>query len=426
MNLSSETLFKRLEVVFAVLSLVHYSTGWLKLIISRGASEGQGIDLLAFNYKPNEFIFLFTYVISFCLLALRWKKVVYVIQREPIIVTLVIITIASTFWSFSPSDTLRRSCTGFVGTTFLGLYLGTRYSLKEQVKILGYTCGVILIFSIIYSVALPRYGLEHGVHAGAWRGIFSHKNLFGRGMVFNGLIFLIFQSIMPPERKWIASLGLFLSIILLFLSKSSSALINFLVLFLAFFLYRTLRFRYILLVPAFLSIVTLGGILLQLYLTYTTELFGLIGKDPSLTGRTDIWEFVWDMIEKRPLLGYGYTAFWNGLDGPSAHVIRAARWDVPYAHNGLLDLWLELGLLGVLVYLTGFAICLLQAIRWARVSKGLEGLWPLMGLTYVVMCNLTEGPLLGAKNLFWIIYVTLVVSLKIPQYSSKSFRSLSG
>ncbi|WP_049558612.1 O-antigen ligase family protein, partial [Limnoraphis robusta] len=76
------------------------------------------------------------------------------------------------------------------------------------------------------------------------------------------------------------------------------------------------------------------------------ELLGLIGKDPSLTGRTDLWAWAREMIDKRPWLGYGYTAFWQGLDGGSAYIIRAARWPVPYSHNGILDLWLDIGLLG--------------------------------------------------------------------------------
>ncbi len=414
-----EKIFKRAEIAFTVVALIHYSTGWLKLIISGGASEGDGVDLLAFNYKPDELIFLLTYFVSFCLLLLRWKKLIYVLRKDQIIAVLVIIAIASTMWSVYPSDTLRRSCTGFAGTTLFGFYIGTRYTLRDQVKLLGWSYGLILIFSIIYSVALPRYGIEHGVHAGAWRGIFVQKNLFGRGMIFSGFIFILMKSVMPPKKQWILSIGLGLSVILLLLSRSTSSLINFVVLLFALTLYRILRLRYILLFPAFFTVVTMGSIVFHLYTTYAEQLLGLIGKDPSLTGRTEIWEFVWEMIEKRPLLGYGFTAFWNGLDGPSAYVIRAARWDVPYAHNGLLDLWLELGLLGVSVYFVGFSLCLLRSIRWARISVGLDGLWPLMGLTYIVMCNLTEGPLLGAKNIFWVLYTMLVISLQIPQKELK-------
>ena len=39
-------------------------------------------------------------------------------------------------------------------------------------------------------------------------------------------------------------------------------------------------------------------------------LFSLLGKDATLTGRTGIWSAVIDSIAKRPLLGYGYQAFW--------------------------------------------------------------------------------------------------------------------
>lgn len=56
------------------------------------------------------------------------------------------------------------------------------------------------------------------------------------------------------------------------------------------------------------------------------NILGALGKDASLTGRTDVWEFVIDRIKDRPILGYGFGTFWNGLDGKSAYVVRAVRW----------------------------------------------------------------------------------------------------
>lgn len=419
-KIDRQNFLKKAELYFTLFALLHYWTGWMKLIITGGASEGDGVDLLAFNYQPVELIFLLTYLVFFVLLVVRWRKVSYAAVKEPIIWIIVLVALASTFWSVAPSDTLRRTCTGLFGTTFFGIYLGTRYTLKEQLKIFGYFGFIVLIWSILFSVLLPRYGVEQAAHAGAWRGIFGHKNHFGAVMSFITIIFVMYRSLMPSDKKWIGSGAVALSLVLVVLSKSTTALINTAVLIFALFLYQTIRLRYILLVPAFISIVTFGGVVTHIYLTYTEELFALIGKDPSLTGRADIWEFVWDMIEKRPFLGYGFTAFWNGLDGPSAYVIRAARWDVPSAHNGLLELWSQLGLLGVSIYALGFVMCLLLSIRWARISNGIDGLWPLIGLTYIVMGNLTEGSLIAPKDPFWILYVMFIISLKIPQSIPKS------
>ena len=75
-----------------------------------------------------------------------------------------------------------------------------------------------------------------------------------------------------------------------------------------------------------------------------------------------------DSIAKRPLLGYGYQAFWLGLEGESYRVILAVSWVLAQAQNGFLDVMLEMGMLGLVIVLLvfGFAfrdgvVCLLRS-----------------------------------------------------------------
>ena len=85
-------------------------------------------------------------------------------------------------------------------------------------------------------------------------------------------------------------------------------------------------------------------------------------------GRTDIWVLVMRSIAKRPLLGYGYYAFWQGLKGESGNIIVAAHWVFGYAHNGVLEIWLQLGLVGTaLSFVTLFQAiekCLVLPSQW--------------------------------------------------------------
>ena len=66
---------------------------------------------------------------------------------------------------------------------------------------------------------------------------------------------------------------------------------------------------------------------------FPEEMFGLIGKDPTLTGRTDIWVLLIESIKERWTLGYGYGAYWQEELGPSFAVRNALEWGVPTAHN---------------------------------------------------------------------------------------------
>lgn len=408
-----EKLLKYFEPCFAVLAIIHYSANWLPLLLSGGASEGDGTDINSFDYSLNVLLFLLTYVISASLLLLRWKKFLIFAKRGSIIWVMVLIALASYFWSDFPTRTLR-SCIGLIGSTLFGVYLGSRYTLKEQLKLLVWAYGIIAVLSVLFAIGLPRYGVEQAVHAGAWRGIYNHKNLLGRGMTMGGVVFALSPSLFEKKDRWLCRTALGLACFLLLMAKSSSSLINFTLLMISLTAYRILRFRFLLLIPAFLALVTLSMTIFEIYTANAEELLGLIGKDPSLTGRTDIWAWVEEMIDKRPWLGYGYTAFWQGLDGESAYIIRAARWPVPYSHNGILDLWLDIGLLGVSAYLLGFGINFLKAIFWARFSLDLDGLWPLIFLTYLILTNASEGGILSQNSIFWVLYTGLSLSMTMP------------
>jgi O-antigen ligase len=167
-------------------------------------------------------------------------------------------------------------------------------------------------------------------------------------------------------------------------------------------------------IPAIIAIATLGGIV-QLWITNNPDtLLVAVGKDTTLTGRTDMWPYVLDMIWKRPWLGYGYSAFWQGLNGPSAIIWYATGWNPTHPHNGLLALWIDLGLLGVLIFAAGFLISFLGALAWVRKSRTSEALWPGLYMTYMFLSNLTETNLLKSNSLGWVLYVAAALSVLSP------------
>ena len=77
----------------------------------------------------------------------------------------------------------------------------------------------------------------------------------------------------------------------------------------------------------------------------------LAGKDWTLTGRTVLFVQSLLMIARKPLLGYGFRAFWGPMDEGGGSVARelqgALNWVPPHSHNSFLDLALDLGLAGV-------------------------------------------------------------------------------
>lgn len=408
------------EKVFTVLSLIYYAGGIVALILSGGVSEGEKPGVPPDN-ALIQLLFFITYVISFFLLAFRWKKVITILNKDRFITVILGLCFISFLWSAAPTVTLVRSV-AILGSSFFGIYIGTRYSLKEQLQLLAWTFGIVVILSFIFIVALPKYGVMSGVHAGKWRGIFTHKNSLGRLMILSGLTFMITALNTQENKFWLWG-GFSLSIILLLQSKSSSSMINFLIILIVFLIIKLIRIPYILIIPTILLLALIGQISYLWLLDNTTYLLSSIGKDETLTGRSDLWLPVLDMIGKRPLLGYGYGAFWGGWDREAAYVWRVIGWTAPHSHNGFLDLCLDLGILGLSIFFIGFMASLLKSLVWVRLGKTLASFWPAMYIVYFWLSNLTESALLRQNDVYWPLYVAVILSMNVPL--NRSEKSIS-
>lgn len=395
-------MLRSIESIFIIFTLVHYFADWVALIMSGGASEGDtflGYDSI--NLGLNVLLSFSSYLWAVFFLLFRWKNTLFYATKNVTIWPLLAVAVASLLWSYNPEQTLKN-CINLFGVTLFGFYVGSNYSIKEQLKLLVVSYIIIFFSSLFFIIGLPRYGIMGGVHAGAWRGIFTHKNGFGRAVALGITLLLISTDIWLNQRK-ITYCLLGLSMLTLLMTRSTTSLLVGIILLFGLFLYRIFRLKYPYMFLSLLSIILLIPLLYFLYLQNADNFFELIGKDPTLTGRTEIWLFVNKMIQNRFWLGYGLGGFWSNLDGPSAYIVRALAWDVPYSHNGWLDLWLDLGLLGVLVVSIGMSVNLVHAIRWARVSSGLSGLWPLVLITWILISTVSEGGLTG--GFIWISYV---------------------
>lgn len=406
-DLSLIQIFNRAEYIFTVLACVVFTGAVIPLLIIKGASEGDGIDITAFDYRPQNLLIVLIYLISACLVLLRWKTVLYFASNSPAVILLTLMVPLSLIWSQRPDKTLTGSI-GIIGTTLFGLYLGSRFTLKEQLKLLAWACGIVSVLSILFIVFLPKYGIMGGVHAGIPRGAFTHKNGMGKFMVFSTCVFLLMVKDFEG-KKFLCWFGLVLSMGLVILSQSTSSLLN--TSMLAIFIISTQIFRWkpATLVPAFILVVATSMVFQDLAET----ILGYFGKDLTLTGRTEIWPLVIEKIQERPILGYGFRGFWSGIDGDSAYVIRALRWGVPDSHNGFLDLTLSLGLMGLSIFLIIYWTTLLKSISVIVKSYDKGELWPMIFMAYLVIVNSSESGLLSEGSFVWILLVSTSISISM-------------
>ena len=134
-----------------------------------------------------------------------------------------------------------------------------------------------------------------------------------------------------------------------------------------------------------------------------------VGRNPTLTGRTDIWKVLLNM-HTNPLVGTGYQSFWLG---PRLQWV----WQQPgigrinETHNGYLDVYLNLGLIGLFL-LAGFLIASYRTICRRLEPLSSLGSLSLVVWTVLVFYNVTEAAFQG--GLLWLTLLLGAISLAEP------------
>jgi exopolysaccharide production protein ExoQ len=355
------------------------------------------------------------------LLVIIWRRQVWrVAIRSWWLWVFLSLIIGSSFWSEFPSSTFRNSIFLLQNSLF-AIYLAARFTLKEQLRLLAWAFGIAIVLSIFVAVLVPSYGVmgrgevmtpEAIAHQGAWRGIYIHKNPFGRIMNLSALVFLVQTGDKGRQQRWIWA-GFVGSALMVLLSTSKTSLLILVVLMALVPLFRLWRLNYSRAVPLFIGLTLLASGGMLLLLDGAEVILSAFGRDMTLTGRTELWELSLEKIMEQPLLGFGYTGFWRRMAGESAEILLELGWEVPHSHNGLIDLTLDLGLVGLLLFLGGFALTCWRSIRWIRLTHDASGIWPMAYLAFLFLANLTESSLLR-QNSLWILYVAAALTIAVP------------
>jgi O-antigen ligase len=113
------------------------------------------------------------------------------------------------------------------------------------------------------------------------------------------------------------------------------------------------------------------------------------------------------------LFGYGYGAFWRGIGGPSAWVWAAVGSTPPHSHNGFLDAWLDLGLVGVILVVTALIAALASAWKVMRIPGPIVRSWPFVFVLFLLLSNLTESSLVARNSLSWTLFVAVTAATQL-------------
>lgn len=335
------------------------------------------------------------------------------------LVLLVGLTFASKYWSIDYETTSRRVLAVAL-TGLFALYLGAVFRGPHLPRMLMQATLIMALGSLVMVFAFPSIGVHHLDNAGLWRGLWYEKNQMGAVMVIGATASAACLA-SPDPRRLIPAIALALSSGLVLATQSKTSLLCLgLGLSMVGGFWTLRRGGAAFAVVAIWAAVVVAGLGIWIWDTHSVAVLEALGKDPSLTGRTDIWASLMRKVADRPWTGYGYGAFWGKDSAPADWVRKETQWPVPSAHNGWIDLLVQLGWPGAVLVGTLMALTTLVTLIRSTVAGVREGWWALGFLAAFIALSLSESILLTHQSLPWVLFLAVMTRAILPSSTAEA------
>ena len=307
---------------------------------------------------------------------------------------------------------LSISCARLAVTLMFAIWLQERFEFERVLELFAIAQTIFILASFAFMVLYPGMAFENSstfVHA--FRGLYPAKNTNAAELVFGVLVIMLlirikFKKLEPYSFWLIVLVG---HLLLLALCQATGPVLSMMIALLPLFLPKRVRLP--------LGWLYIGGSVLFLFVALTIIprfqwFFDAIGKDATLTGRIPLWnQIVNVMTENKTFTGFGYGMFWR--DSRAVALIRRGFHNESSfaqastgSHNTLLELWLNIGLLGIGV----FFIALLYSLRNLREVPENSYIFTSMIMISLLVNGLTERLLSGNYD-FRMLTLFLVLAL---------------
>ncbi|HZB40366.1 MAG TPA: O-antigen ligase family protein [Ilumatobacter sp.] len=399
--------FELLRVLFAALGILVFTNGPSVFLAVRVVHTDLSFDGWAFTYPMR--------LVGLASIGLLARTAFGSLDRMATfavgaVFIYVAWSLASVTWSVVPEATGYRAPT-LIGVAAFGLWYGIELDLREQLRATSYAGLVSVLASAMLVLFKPRWGGgywdgERDIH---YFGIFASTNSLGPVCVLAAVSFVasaIGSTSIATRIGWMVSTAV--ATWLLIGTRSDTARVALalalattgLVVLASMAQRRGASGRRVASVMA-----GVVGAVLVLGVWNFWTIARRLSSDGTLGGRRDIWRDVVDLVDDRPLRGFGYWAFW---DQPEVATLIASTQNS--AHNGLLEVALGLGVFGVLLFaLTcGLAIVGIARLVWQRRFDALSCWWAVV-LMALLAFNVTESFVLWNSYVWALLVAASVV-----------------
>ena len=402
---------------------------WFSIVCSRpvgvwlqiGPSIGSA-DEMQEGSPLDRVVWLVLFVLGVAILLGRRRRLARVLQANSTVLVFFIYCLVSVLWSDFPGVAFKRWIKA-VGDVAMVLIVLTD---REPVVAFNYTLCRLAYVLVPLSVLFIKYYPSVGVSYFQWGGkgnvggVTTNKNSLGVISLCFGL-WALWRLIerykdrkSPGRLRQMLVYSVILSMVLwLFDASNSMTSLNSFIMASALLVTANtasvIRRQSVLHLLMILMLVASASVL---FLGVSPDVLRAMGRNPTLTDRTEIWQVVLSLSGNR-WIGTGFESFWLG---PRLEKMWALYWWHPQeAHNGYLEVflmlgWAGVGLLGAVIatgYRTVFRV-------WRQDFLGALGLaYFFVGLVY----NFTEAAFFKMQAVSWIFFLFAIVA--VPSVSRK-------
>lgn len=333
----------------------------------------------------------------------------------------------SAIWSNYQAQTLMTSAMQ-LGGTFFALFLANQFGWRQLLNVLSNTVRFVLISSLLFELLaavigpieplFPNYESDPPAASYLWsqgnlfegeriQGIVGNANLLAFVAALGVFLFLI-EAIVTAGKRVVPITSIALAVLLLILARSAGMtvailLITFAALVAIFAEGKTYAARRLVYARAILALAVIAAA----SATFYREIFDFLGRSEDASGRFYIWETVFELYLEKPLVGWGWTGYWIPGVEPWDGLIVINSVPMYQAHNAYLDVLVQLGAIGLVLFIWAVLAGFIRAWRVAVRHTSPLYLYPLFALLVVLGQSLTESRLL--IEISWLLFVLVLV-----------------
>jgi exopolysaccharide production protein ExoQ len=330
--------------------------------------------------------------------------------KNPGLTVVLLLSALSGFWSETPELSFKGGIAMVVVSLFTA-HIAKHYKLQELMALFRWVSICTILPSIVVSIAIPSFGFDYD--KGGWIGLLRHPIALG---TFSALsIVLWFCHLSSTKQQRSLCIAMIVSSTVTLVGAKSAQGFFILVVLMSILAIRQvlqrLKFRQSVLLSILLAIAGTAGTVF-FWLNIDT-IFAANGRDLTLTGRTEFWPQIINALHNHnPFLGYGFRGFWQDwrrAENPARSIINANGFVPPNAHNGFIDLAVQIGYIGLFAFLVSTIAIAIRSFVFAARQRTTTSIVPLILTVYIVLANFSETQIFTDVYV-WFLYIYLAVS----------------